>query len=212
MAVYIFPMDALHESILCGDPPSLVLPAQDLPGHGPHGGKPAAGARAGLMGPGEIGKAVAALAKRLPARPDPDRLRVLEGLALLWHDHWDAAHEIAQSREGDPDHDLLHAMLHRREGDFANAGYWFGMAGKHPCYPLIARRLSSAAGPGAAGLQEGGWSAKAFLAAVRASMEGSEEGAGGGRRPTSSASPSGSSLVLAQAEEFRAFAAYLMGS
>jgi hypothetical protein len=200
-------MDTLA-AVFSGDPPSLVLPSP--------------GRRAGLLGPGEIRMAVADLAGRLPARPVPDRLRVLEGLALLWHDHWDAAHEIAQSREGEPDHDLLHAMLHRREGDFANAGYWFGGSAKHPCYPLLARRLSSlpmlsAHGLKAAGLQEDRWSARVFLAAVRARTE----GARGGRAPAASAlsdsaasaaSPSDASLVLVQAEEFRAFAAYLIGS
>jgi hypothetical protein len=202
IAEYIFHMDTLLDAVFSGDAPSLVLPSP--------------GRRAGLMGPGEIRKALADLAGRLPAKPLPDRLRVLEGLALLWHDHWDAAHEIAQSREGEPDHDLLHAMLHRREGDFANAGYWFGGSGKHPCYPLLARRLSSlsmlsAHGLRAAGLQEDRWSARVFLAAVRARTEGER----GGRAPSASAaaaSPSDASLVLVQAEEFRAFAAYLIGS
>lgn len=69
------------------------------------------------------------------------RLVVARGVLYLWNDHWDAAHEIAQSREGDPDHDFLHGILHRREGDFANAAYWFRSAGDHPCYPYLARRV-----------------------------------------------------------------------
>jgi hypothetical protein len=50
----------------------------------------------------------------------------------LWHDakgDWQAAHEIAQSREGTRDYDRLHAYLHRVEGDTWNAGYWYRRAG-----------------------------------------------------------------------------------
>jgi hypothetical protein len=53
-------------------------------------------------------------------------------LAALWHDakgDWEAAHEIAQSREGTPAFDQLHAYLHRKEGDRFNAGYWYRRAG-----------------------------------------------------------------------------------
>ena len=48
-------------------------------------------------------------------------------LTGLWHEargDWQTAHEIAQSREGTPDYDALHAYLHRVEGDAYNAGYW----------------------------------------------------------------------------------------
>lgn len=43
----------------------------------------------------------------------------------LWYDaksNWDKAHDIAQLREGTRDYDLLHAYLHRKEGDQWNAG------------------------------------------------------------------------------------------
>lgn len=52
-------------------------------------------------------------------------------LTALWHEargDWTAAHEIAQSREGTPDYDALHAYLHRVEGDTWNAGYWYRRA------------------------------------------------------------------------------------
>lgn len=52
-------------------------------------------------------------------------------LTALWHEargDWTAAHEIAQSREGTPDYDALHAYLHRVEGDAFNAGYWYRRA------------------------------------------------------------------------------------
>jgi hypothetical protein len=40
------------------------------------------------------------------------------------------AHEIAQSNEGEPAHDWVHALVHRIEGDAGNAGYWYRRAGK----------------------------------------------------------------------------------
>jgi hypothetical protein len=53
-------------------------------------------------------------------------------LLALWYDakkDWHAAHEIAQAREGIKDYDLLHAYLHRVEGDQWNADYWYRRAG-----------------------------------------------------------------------------------
>lgn len=56
------------------------------------------------------------------------------GLALtgLWWDakgNWTNAHESAQQDEG-PQASWVHAYLHRKEGDAANAGYWYRRAGK----------------------------------------------------------------------------------
>ncbi len=58
---------------------------------------------------------------------------ISELLKALWYDakdNWEAAHEIAQSREGTPAYDQLHAYLHRVEGDTWNAGYWYRRAGE----------------------------------------------------------------------------------
>jgi hypothetical protein len=54
---------------------------------------------------------------------------VLKALRLIANDDWDAAHELVQydsSREAA----WVHAHLHRVEGDLANAGYWYRLAGK----------------------------------------------------------------------------------
>ncbi|MFC0184008.1 hypothetical protein SAMN04515674_102451 [Pseudarcicella hirudinis] len=51
----------------------------------------------------------------------------------LWYDakgDWESAHDIAQTREGTPSYDHLHAYLHRKEGDRYNANYWYTRAGK----------------------------------------------------------------------------------
>jgi hypothetical protein len=111
-----------------------------------------------------------AFAERIPGSIPPARRRVLEGFLYLWNDHWQEAHEIAQEDEGEPDHDLLHALAHRREGDFSNAGYWFRRAGKASAYANLPARVSPllTGSPLAAKVLPGGaWSAAGFLEAVR---------------------------------------------
>jgi len=63
-----------------------------------------------------------------PAPPE----QISDLLQALWYDaneDWEAAHNIAQSREGTQGYDRLHAYLHRVEGDTWNAGYWYRRAG-----------------------------------------------------------------------------------
>ena len=77
------------------------------------------------------------------------RQALLLALALLYHDHEDAAHQLCQAHEGQADADLIHAILHRREGDAANAGYWWSAVGEHPVFPALgaaAARLGVPAG------------------------------------------------------------------
>jgi hypothetical protein len=65
----------------------------------------------------------------LGARTAPDTASPL--LTALWHDargDWHAAHRIAQEHKG-TQAERLHAYLHRKEGDLANAGYWYERAG-----------------------------------------------------------------------------------
>jgi hypothetical protein len=53
-------------------------------------------------------------------------------LAGLWWDakgDWDRAHECAQQRD-DPAGVAVHAYLHRKEGDLANAAYWYRRASR----------------------------------------------------------------------------------
>lgn len=60
-------------------------------------------------------------------------------LLALWYDkngHWDKAHDIVQETSGYHG-DLIHAYLHRKEGDFGNASYWYSRVGKiRPTIPL----------------------------------------------------------------------------
>jgi hypothetical protein len=55
-------------------------------------------------------------------------------LRALWSDaqgDWHAAHELCQA-DGGRDGDWVHAYLHRKEGDQANARYWYVRAGQPP--------------------------------------------------------------------------------
>ena len=54
----------------------------------------------------------------------------LQAALWLYVDDLDAAHEPAQSL-ATPTASLLHAVVHRREGDFNNALYWYRKAGNH---------------------------------------------------------------------------------
>jgi hypothetical protein len=56
-------------------------------------------------------------------------------LAGLWWDasgDWQQAHDRVQKDEG-PAASWVHAYLHRKEGDQANAVYWYRCAGKPMC-------------------------------------------------------------------------------
>ena len=60
----------------------------------------------------------------------------LEALWFQSRGEWDTAHQIAQS-EKNPMGCLVHAYLHRAEGDIGNASYWYQLAGK----PVSTSRL-----------------------------------------------------------------------
>jgi hypothetical protein len=67
-----------------------------------------------------------------------DRERdIVTALALLWHDQYEASHALCQAREGDADADYVHWLLHRREGDAANAAYWAGEVAGHPLFAEV---------------------------------------------------------------------------
>ena len=60
----------------------------------------------------------------------PDSLNgVLLALWFDFQDDWDTAHRIVQKTEGN-DASWVHAYLHRKEGDLANATYWYSWSGK----------------------------------------------------------------------------------
>ena len=55
-------------------------------------------------------------------------------LQTLWWDakgDWNRAHKCAQQDEGRTG-SMVHAYLHRKEGDLSNAGYWYKRADRTP--------------------------------------------------------------------------------
>lgn len=55
----------------------------------------------------------------------------LQALAWLYVDELERAHDICQ-RMNDKTGAAIHAIVHRREGDFYNALYWWERADNHP--------------------------------------------------------------------------------
>jgi hypothetical protein len=97
------------------------------------------GPRAGLL-------AEAVLAARLDVLFDRGEIAIarqplIRALVLLWHDHLDAAHVIAQSIDN-ADGAFLHGIVHRREPDYGNAKYWFQRVGAHGAFGEIAARVA----------------------------------------------------------------------
>ena len=100
-----------------------------------------------------------------------------EGMSLalqtLWWDakgDWDRAHQCAQQDEGKTG-SIVHAYLHRKEGDMRNAGGWYNRAGREPAtvsleeewQSLAEEMLALPAIEGARGAMDG------FMAAFNAS-------------------------------------------
>ena len=52
-----------------------------------------------------------------------------KALATAQAGGWDEAHEMVQDAD-DTVSCLIHGLLHRIEGDMANAGYWYQRAGE----------------------------------------------------------------------------------
>jgi hypothetical protein len=55
---------------------------------------------------------------------------------LLFNDDLDPAHDIVQNIETATG-SFWHAIVHRREGDFSNARYWWNRTGSHPAFDEI---------------------------------------------------------------------------
>ena len=71
------------------------------------------------------------------AAPPADAAPALQALWWAGKGDWQAAHRLVQQHEGEHDSDLVHAHLHRQEGDLGNARAWYAGAGEpFPTLPL----------------------------------------------------------------------------
>jgi hypothetical protein len=58
---------------------------------------------------------------------------------------WDKAHELCQTREGEHDYDVVHALAHWIEGDTSNAAYWYARVGEQRAKDIESEWLRLAA-------------------------------------------------------------------
>jgi len=115
-------MDGFKKLLATSDPPEL--------GPGP---------RAGIQSEAELN---ATLDERLKQAKLPTaKQQLIRALVLLWHDHLEAAHVIAQAIENS-DGAFVHGIIHRREPDYGNAKYWFRRVGQHAAFSELVSRAS----------------------------------------------------------------------
>jgi hypothetical protein len=120
----------------------------------PNAYPPAVAALLDGAGSGELGAgtpdasrrgALAALSPEAMVEPNQpeDRQMALAALAGLWlaHDFLDESHRISQDIET-PTGSFWHGIMHRREGDFENAKYWFRRVGAHPTFDALRQRAA----------------------------------------------------------------------
>ena len=77
----------------------------------------------------------------LPKQHVPTEETALRAGLLIWHDFLDEGHGLAQNLEGVPPGrgDHWHAIMHRREPDYANAKYWFRRINRPAWFAGLAR-------------------------------------------------------------------------
>jgi hypothetical protein len=93
-------------------------------------------------------------------------------LSAVWllHDCLDESHTISQGIDTTSG-SFWHAIIHRREGDFSNAKYWFRNVGGHPVFADLGEQAHVAASAAADAdsslgetlLRDGAWNPFAFV-------------------------------------------------
>ncbi|MEM7576837.1 MAG: hypothetical protein AAF328_05110 [Planctomycetota bacterium] len=112
--------------------------------------------------PPQAAAVVRELADRNPFVGRPD---LLAGL-WLYIDDLDTAHAHAQD-DATPTGSFWHAVVHRREGDFDNARYWYAKASHHPAMPHI----DLVGGGAGSGTDVAAYDPEAFVAQVQHAHE-----------------------------------------
>jgi len=107
---------------------------------------------------------------------DMDMARCCLAGVWLLHDLLDESHSISQSVPT-PSGSYWHGVMHRREGDFSNAKYWFRRVGEHEVFPQLAQCAAAVAGDGADQLvarivSDGQWNPFAFVDACQSAVDG----------------------------------------
>ncbi|MBD2848461.1 hypothetical protein IDH44_25040 [Paenibacillus sp. IB182496] len=120
-----------------------------------------------------------------PASGRAAELALKSGLHL-WNDSLNASHTLSQDID-DATGSYWHGIMHRMEGDYSNAKYWFRRAGAHPAMRELGERAAALLASRQAALDIGApigtvlsallqtrvWDAAGFVDAVSAQMQGS---------------------------------------
>lgn len=106
----------------------------------------------------------------------------------LRNDSLDLSHSYAQKIEHDATGAYWHGIMHRMEGDFSNAKYWFWQAGQHPAMQQAKQRIAewlqqhwsgqtdgSRASSILQSFQNGGWSSEQFVELIKESSTFAED-------------------------------------
>ncbi len=111
---------------------------------------------------------------------DRDMAACVTSAVWLVHDFLDESHTISQGVDTTSG-SFWHGIMHRREGDFSNAKYWFRRVGRHPVCDGLALRaaglIETAAAGGDAGrvVAGGGWDPFAFVDLCAAAQRGHDD-------------------------------------
>jgi hypothetical protein len=138
------------------------------------------GPRTGVQAEPELNAALHKLLK--PAGLSGSESDLIRALVLLWHDHLDPAHSLAQSIDN-PDGAFVHGIMHRREPDYGNAAYWFRRVGRHEALPQLAEKAATLlkSEPGSAFgerlVQNGNWDPFGFIDACEQAASGEVDSA-----------------------------------
>lgn len=116
----------------------------------------------------QIADLAAALSRTTSARSPGDAPAALAGV-WLWHDFLDESHTISQGLQT-PTGSFWHAVMHRREGDFSNAKYWYARCRRHPVLEELPARVAGVSGRGGSAdpavarvVRSGAWAPDAFV-------------------------------------------------
>jgi hypothetical protein len=140
--------------------------------------------RAAPVNPLDAGRPVGALRPKLvalgddafpePVR-DPGMAKACRAGLWLRFNYLDESHRISQDLSTAAG-SFWHGVMHRREGDFENAKYWFRRVGTHPVFDPLGRdaaALAAAADPSGVFLPaQGAWDPFAFVDLCEASLAG----------------------------------------
>jgi hypothetical protein len=75
---------------------------------------------------------------------DHDAARCCLSAMWLLHDFLDESHRISQEIDTTSG-SFWHGIMHRREGDFSNAKYWFRHVGRHAAFDVLGQRAGELA-------------------------------------------------------------------